>query len=94
MTLDLTEVNAAASAHFDMLNKDGDTTLEAAEVKGVIGPKLFKSADQDSDGTISKEEYLALIQKLFKKADLDNDGTLSVKELKFKSARQLCKLVA
>ncbi len=27
-SLDLAEVKAAASAHFDKLNKDGDTTLE------------------------------------------------------------------
>jgi hypothetical protein len=59
MTLDLAEVKTAASAHFDKLNQDGDSTLEAAEVKGVIGTKLFNLADPDHDGTISKDEYLA-----------------------------------
>jgi len=93
MTLDLAEVKTAASAHFDKLNQDGDSTLEAAEVKGVIGTKLFNLADPDHDGTISKVEYLALVEKLFKKADKDNDGTLSVDELKSKSALQLKRLI-
>ncbi len=92
-TLDLAEVKAAASAHFDKLNKDADGTLDAREVKGVIGPKTFKAADPDNDGTLTKDEYLALVEKLFKKADVDNDGTLSVKELKSKAARTLRRLI-
>jgi hypothetical protein len=63
-TLDLAEVKAAASAHFDKLNKDGDGTLENQEVKGLIGPSAFKAADTDHDGTLSKDEYLALVEKL------------------------------
>jgi EF hand len=92
-TLDLDEVKVAASAHFDKLNKDADGTLDAQEVKGVIGPKTFKAADPDNDGTLTKDEYLALVEKLFKKADVDNDGTLSVKELKSKAARALKRLI-
>jgi hypothetical protein len=93
MTLDLAEVKTAGSAHFDKLNKDGDSTLETTEVKGVIGARMFKAADTDHDGTISKDEYLALVETLFKKADTDNDGTLSVAELKSKSAHRLKRLI-
>ncbi len=59
-SLDLDEVTAAASAHFDKLNKDGDSTLEAKEVRGVIGPSAFKAADADHDGTLSKDEYRSM----------------------------------
>lgn len=59
----------------------------------MIGPKSFKAADPDKDGTISKDEYLPLVEKLFKSADVDNDGTLSVAELKSKPAHQLKKLI-
>jgi Ca2+-binding EF-hand superfamily protein len=83
-TLDLNETKAAAAAHFDKLNKDADTTLETQEVKGTIGPKAFKAADTDHDGTISKDEYLALVEKLFNRVDTNHDGTLSATELKTK----------
>jgi Ca2+-binding EF-hand superfamily protein len=92
-TLDLDEAKAAASAHFDKLNKDGDNTLETQEVKGVIGPKAFKAADTDHDGTISRDEYLALVEKLFKRADTDHDGKLSAAELKSSSGQALKRLI-
>jgi hypothetical protein len=92
-TLDLDEVKASASAHFDRLDKDGDHTLEAKEVKGVLGPKAFAAADPDHDGTLSKDEYLALVEKLFKEADPDHDGTLSAAELKSPAGQRLRRLI-
>jgi len=92
-TLDLSEVTAAASARFDRLNKDTDTTLDMRAVKGVIGAKEFAAADSDHDGTLSKDEYLALVQKLFKRADADHDGTLNAKELSSKTGRMLKRLI-
>jgi Ca2+-binding EF-hand superfamily protein len=92
-SLDLNEVKAAASAHFDRLNKDGDSTLEVSEVKGVLGPKAFKAADTDHDGTLSKDEYLALVEKLFKEADADHDGTLNAAELQSRAGKALVRLI-
>ena len=92
-TLDLAEVKAAAGARFDKLNKDTDQTLETHEVKGVIGNKMFAAADTDHDGSLSKDEYLALVEKLFKETDIDHDGTLSVNELKSKSGQMLIRLI-
>jgi len=86
-------VKAAASAHFDKLNKDGDSTLEANEVKAILGPKAFKAADTDHDGSLSKSEYLALVEKLFGKADADHDGTLTAAELRSKSGHALRRLI-
>ncbi|MFC7663090.1 EF-hand domain-containing protein [Methylorubrum suomiense] len=92
-TLDLKEVQAAASAKFDALDPDKDGTLDKKELKGVLSPKLFKSGDPDMDGTIDKKEYLALVEALFKDADPDNDGTLDAKELKTKPGKALIKLI-
>jgi Ca2+-binding EF-hand superfamily protein len=92
-TLDWNEVQAAASARFDKLNKDKDGTLDAQEVKGVIGPSTFKDADPDNDGTLSKAEYLELAKKLFKQADADGDGTLDAKELSSKAGHSLKLLI-
>jgi len=58
-----------------------------------VGAKTFKAADPDNDGTLTKDEYLALVEKLFNKADVDHDGTLSVQELKSKAARTLKRLI-
>jgi Ca2+-binding EF-hand superfamily protein len=92
-TLSLDEVKAAASAHFDQLNKDGDSTLEANEVKAILGPKAFTAADTDHDGSLSKAEYLALVEKLFGKADADHNGTLTAAELRSKSGHALRRLI-
>ena len=34
--------------------------------------KEFKAADPDNDGTLSKDEYLAMVEKRFKAVDPDN----------------------
>ena len=44
--------------------------------------KELAAADPDKDGTLSKDEYLAVVEKRFKAADPDNDGTVSAAELK------------
>ncbi len=92
-TLDLAELQTAASARFDRLNKDADVTLDSQEVKGVIGETAFKAADTDHDGTLSKTEYLALVKKLFKQADTDHDGPLDAQELGSKSGHKLKLLI-
>jgi Ca2+-binding EF-hand superfamily protein len=92
-TLDLNEVKTAASAAFDKLERDHDSTLDKKELGSRMSLKEFKAADPDNDGTISKDEYLAVVEQLFKQADPDNDGTLSAKELHSKAGRQLVKLL-
>jgi hypothetical protein len=91
--LDLAEAKAMAGVHFDELNKDSDTALETEEVKAVVGESLFRAADTDHDGSLSKDEYLALVQKLFKKADIDHIGTLRASELRSKAGSALRKLI-
>jgi len=55
--------------------------------------KEFKEADPDNDGTLTKDEYLALAVKLFNAADADKDGTLDAKELGSKAGRALLRLL-
>lgn len=92
-TLSLDEAKLAAGARFDKLEKDHDGTLDAKEVKGRIGAKTFKAADPDNDGTLSKDEFLSLVEKFFKQADSDSDGTLSVVELHSKAGVVLKQLI-
>jgi hypothetical protein len=92
-TSELSEVNTAASARFERFNKDADTTLDMKEVQGMIGKRAFAAADTDHDGTLSKDEYLALVQRLFKQADADHDGTLDANELGSKTGRMLKRLI-
>ena len=54
----------------------------------------FKVADPDNDGTLSKDEYLAVVEKRFKAADPDNDGTVSAAEFKTAAGRSLSQLLS
>jgi hypothetical protein len=67
--------------------------LDANELKNVIAPAALKSADPDNDGTISRDEYLALVEKLSTRADADKDRTLSANELASKTGQRLRRLI-
>jgi Ca2+-binding EF-hand superfamily protein len=65
--------------------------LTRSELRRRLSARAFAAADTDKDGTLSKEEYLGLVEQLFKAADTDHDGTLSPAE--FRSAIILRRLV-
>jgi hypothetical protein len=92
-TLDLAEAKNAASAVFDKLDNDHDGTLDKGEVGRKLSAKDFKAGDPDKDGTLSKDEYLAIVEARFKAADPDNDGTLTLAELKTNAGRALLRLL-
>ena len=93
-TVDLNEAKKAASELFDKLDTDKDGTLDFKELNGRLTHKEFTAADPDNDGTLSKDEYLAVVEKRFKAADPDNDGTVSAAELKTAAGRSLSQLLA
>src|SRR5437763_1742710 len=62
-TLDLNEVKAAAGAAFDKLDRDSDGTLDKKELRGRINNDMMADADPDRDGTVSKDEYVGLVEK-------------------------------
>jgi Ca2+-binding EF-hand superfamily protein len=92
-TVDLAEAKAAASSLFDRLERDKDGTLDKRELAGRLTPKQFAAADPDHDGTLTKDEYLAVVEQRFRAADPDHDGTLDTKELNSAAARPLLRLL-
>jgi Ca2+-binding EF-hand superfamily protein len=92
-TVDLAEAKKAASAMFDKLERDKDGTLDKRELAGRLSAKELAAADPDHDGTLTKEEYLAVVEQRFKAADPDHDGTLDAKELNTPAGQALLRLL-
>jgi Ca2+-binding EF-hand superfamily protein len=92
-TVDLAEAKAAASAMFDRLERDKDGTLDKHELSRRLSAKELAAADPDHDGTLTKDEYLAVVEQRFAAADPDHDGTLDAKELNSSAGRALLRLV-
>jgi Ca2+-binding EF-hand superfamily protein len=92
-TVDLGEAKAAASAMFDRLERDKDGTLDKHELSRRLSAKELAAADPDHDGTLTKEEYLAVVEQRFRAADPDHDGTLDARELKSGPGRALLRLL-
>ena len=68
-TVSLDEAKKAAEVIFDKLDRDHDGTLTRCELRGRLSTKEFVAADTDKDGTISKDEYLAVVERRFRAAD-------------------------
>lgn len=94
-TMDLPEAKNAATALFDKLNKDKDkdSTLEIKELQGRLSKKEFTEANPDNDGTLDKNEYLAVVEKRFKAANPDSDTTIDCKELGTKEGKALVRVL-
>jgi hypothetical protein len=91
-TLDLNKAKAAASKLFDKRDTDKDTTVTAKELQGRLSKKDLAAGDPDKDGTLTKEEYLAIVESRFKAANPDKDG-VHCKEAKTKAGRELLRLL-
>ena len=92
-TVDLAEARKAASTLFDKLEHDKDGTLDKRELVGRLSAKELAAADPDHDGTLTRDEYLAVVEQRFRAADSDHDGTLDVKELNTSVGRALLRLL-
>jgi Ca2+-binding EF-hand superfamily protein len=92
-TVDLNEARKAGSAMFDRLDRNKGGTLNRRELGGRVTAAEFAAADPDKDGTLTKDEYLTIVDKRFKAADPDNDGTLDDKELRSRAGRALLRLL-
>src|SRR5277367_2482013 len=84
-TVDLAEAKKAASEMFDKLGRDHDGTLSTRELARRLTAKELAAADPDHDGTLTKDEYLAVVEQRFRAADADHDGTLDAKEFHSKA---------
>jgi Ca2+-binding EF-hand superfamily protein len=92
-TVDLAEAKKAAGALFDKLDTDKDGTLDIKELHGRLSREEFAAADPDHDKTLTKDEYLAVVEQRFKAADPDNDGSVSAKEFATPAGRALARLL-
>jgi hypothetical protein len=92
-TVDLFEAKKAASELFDRLDTDKDGTLDLKELRGRLSRREFAAADPDHDKSLTKDEYLALVEQRFKAADVDHDGTLSNFEFHTLKGRALTRLL-
>jgi Ca2+-binding EF-hand superfamily protein len=92
-TVDLAEAKKAASALFDKLESDKDGTLDKRELARRLSAKELAAADPDHDGTLTKDEYLAVVEQRFSAADPDHDGTLDSRELNSAAGRALLRLL-
>ncbi len=92
-TLDLAEVKKAATALFAKLDRDHDGTLDRRELTGRLSAKEWAAADPDRDGTLTAEEYLAVVEQRFNAANPDRDGTLDARELNTAAGRSLLRLL-
>ena len=92
-TVDLAEAKKAAGDVFDKLDTDKDGTIDIKELKGRLSRKDFASADPDKDKTLTKDEYLEVVEQRFKAADADNDGSVSAAEFRTRAGRALLQLM-
>ena len=92
-TFDLAEVKRAASALSARLDRDHDGTLDKRELAGRLSPKEFAAAGPDHNGTLTLDEYLAVVEQRFNAANPDKDGTLDAKELNTSAGRALLRLL-
>lgn len=53
-----------------------DSYLAQARLQGVV----LTSLDQDGDGVVSMEEYVAMLRAYFNRIDIDKDGFISISE--------------
>ena len=90
----LDEIKKAAAAKFDALDRNRTGTLTRREVGRLrLSRKDFAAADPDKDGTLSKDEYLAIVEQRFKAADTKKQGSLTLAEFNSRAALPLRRLV-
>jgi Ca2+-binding EF-hand superfamily protein len=92
-TISLDEAKAAAGKVFDKLDTNHDGTLDRVELRGRIPDRDWKTADPDSDKTLTKEEYLNYVELAFKRADKNGDGSVNEKEARTHAGRVLLRLL-
>ncbi|HLH91486.1 MAG TPA: EF-hand domain-containing protein [Xanthobacteraceae bacterium] len=93
-TISLEEAKHAAAGLFDRLDRHRTGKLTRAQLgRGRLTVAQFSWADRDHDGTLTKDEYLALVEREFAAADGDHDGTVSRAEFHSRAALPLRRLL-
>jgi Ca2+-binding EF-hand superfamily protein len=78
--LDLDEIKKAAAALFDELDIDRKGVLTRSKLRRRLSGKDLASAGMDRSETLTKDQYLSIVELRFEAADADHDGTISRSE--------------
>ena len=90
----LDDAKRAAALLFDERDRDRTGKLSRAKLGRMrMTIPEFSWADRDHDGSLTKDEYLALVERQFRTADRDGDGTVSRAEFNAKSGLPLRRLL-
>ena len=92
-SVDLAEAKKAGAALFDKLDVDKKGVLTRKQLHGRLSSKAFAAADTDKDGTLSKDEYLKIVEERFNAADTKHDGKLVNFEFQTPKGKALTKLL-
>lgn len=93
-TIDLDEAKRTAAVLFDQLDRHRTGKLSRIQLgRARMTLAEFSWADRDHDGTLTKDEYLTLVERQFRAADVDHDGTVSSAEFKARSGLPLRRLL-
>ena len=74
--------NRASANKVSKSSKDGHKDFQELRYAGLQARKkqVFKTMDQNNDGQVTKEEFMAAGKKRFEESDLDKDGYLTAWE--------------
>lgn len=92
-TVDITEAKKAASTLFDRLDADHDGTLDAIELRGRLSEGEIIAGNPSRNKTLTKDQYLAIVDERFNAADSNHDGKLDIQELSSLSGDAIVKLL-
>lgn len=92
-SVDNAEAKKAATMLFDRLDSDNDGTLDAKELRGRLSEEEIVAGNPQHNKTLTKDEYLAIVDKRFKAADSNHDGKVDIQELSSLSGDILVKLL-
>lgn len=92
-SVDTAEAKKAAVVLFDRLDTDNDGTLDANELRGRLSEEEIVAGNPQHNKTLTKDEYLAIVDERFKAADSNHDGKLDIQELSSLSGDTVVKLL-
>lgn len=92
-SVDITEAKQAAITLFDRLDSDHDGTLDAGELHGRLSEDEIVAGNSNHNKTLTKDEYVAIVDERFKAADSNHDGKLDIQELSSLSGDAVVKLL-
>jgi Ca2+-binding EF-hand superfamily protein len=80
-TVDMAEAKNAGTLLFEQLDSNKDGTLDADELRGRVTKQEIEATNPNNKDTLTKDDYLKLVEARFNAADSNHDGKLDIQEL-------------